>query len=411
MKRLAISILVVLATLLGLALLWEFRDAVLLFLFSLAIAAAVRPLVTYWEGKGVSHTLALSVIYTIGLLGIIALLYFGGGALVDEIARAGNYFVAAYDQLWATWPQGTALQQSLVQWLPPPDQLYQSLAGAQLTTLLSQFLGLTLNVIEFVSQTVVVLMLSLYWSMDRVRFERLWLSLLPPTQRLRARDLWREVETAVGGYVRSEFVASLVGGLLLGVGYWAIGLPFPALLAVIGVLARLIPWLGILLALAPVLVMTLPLGPVPAFVASAYTVFVFLLLIDLVELRLIRRGYSTLLIVLMMIALADLFGLVGLVFAPPLAVAVQVFLNQYTLSGTATTVEEQQETANQFLNLQRRLAALQARLAQTDEAPTPQTAHLIQRLTQLVTQARRDLHLPELPPEAPLTAEEIEVKA
>jgi len=407
-KRLAISVAVILATLLGLYLLWEFRDAVLLFFFSLAVAAAVRPLVSYWEGKGLSHTLALTIIYGVGLAIIGALIYFVGGALLDEVERGGNFFVSTYDQLWATWPQGSTLQQTVVQWLPPPDQLYQSLAGAQLTTVLSQFLGVTLSTIEFVSQVVVVLMLSLYWGMDRVRFERLWLSLLPATQRAQARDLWHEVETAVGGYLRSEVVASLVGGLLLGAGYWAMGLPFPALLALAGVLARLIPWLGILFALTPILLVTLPMGPIAALVASLYTVFVFILLIDLVELRLIRRGYSTLLIVLVMIALADLYGLAGLVFAPPLAVAIQVFFNHFTSAAVEASIESN-AVASQVYRLQERLAGLRLRLGEADGTPLPQTAHLTQRLTQLVERARVDLHIPEPKPEVEVESVKIDL--
>ncbi|MCZ7672142.1 MAG: AI-2E family transporter [Chloroflexi bacterium] len=73
----------------------------------------------------------------------------------------------------------------------------------------------------------VILFLSLYWSLDRVRFERLWLSLLPPEQRARARDIWQTIESDLGSYIRSEVAQSLLAGLLLGLGYWALGSPTP----------------------------------------------------------------------------------------------------------------------------------------------------------------------------------------
>jgi predicted PurR-regulated permease PerM len=84
-----------------------------------------------------------------------------------------------------------------------------------------------------VSGAAVILFLSIYWIINQIHFERLWLSLLPTGLRRQARDIWRTIEIDLGAYMRSELFQSLAAGLLLGLGYWALGSPYPVLLALI----------------------------------------------------------------------------------------------------------------------------------------------------------------------------------
>ena len=53
MKRLALATAVVVATLVGLLMLWMLHEAVLIFLLSLAVAAAMRPVVDEVARRGV----------------------------------------------------------------------------------------------------------------------------------------------------------------------------------------------------------------------------------------------------------------------------------------------------------------------------------------------------------------------
>jgi predicted PurR-regulated permease PerM len=384
MKRLAESAAVVLATLLGVYLLWQFRTAVWLFLLSLALAAAVRPLVRQTEGQGVRHSLVLLAVYLIGGASLVLLLYTVGAASVNELQRAGSNFVGAYDRIWEEWPDGSLLQQMSIRWLPPPDGLYESIVGERLSAILRGMLGLTLSLLDLLSRTVVVVMLSLYWNMDRVRLERLWLSLLRPPQRARARDLWHELESAVGAYVRIQLVISVMVGVLLGLGYQLMGLEFPTLLALTGGVLRFIPWLGVLLAIVPVLLAGLQAGPGTAALAVLYTLAIFMLSAVL-EQRTGGRRYSSLLIVLVMIALADVFGLVGALLAPPLAAALQVAASRLArLPAAASPVE----MTNPIDDLEARLAMINHSLQAAPDPAPPRTAHLAQRLAQLLERAR-----------------------
>lgn len=61
--------------------------------------------------------------------------------------------------------------------LPAPSALFGALTGEEGQLVLPTLLGFTQNNISVVSAALVILFLSIYWSIDQVHFERLWLSL------------------------------------------------------------------------------------------------------------------------------------------------------------------------------------------------------------------------------------------
>ena len=385
MKRLAGYTALVLVTLLGGVLLWEFRGVLLLFAFSLAIAAALRPLVDRQVARGWRRGLSIFLVYALSLGLAFAIVWSLGPTLLAEVRLLADGFVIQYDRIYLAWPSGTAFQQAVVGLLPPPNELYTAIAGPSGEAILQSVLGVTANVFQGASQLVIVIFLSLYWAIDQARFERLWLTLLPAEQRARAREIWRAIETGVGSYLRSELIQTLLAGFLLGVGYRLLNLDFPALLAVGSALAWLVPWLGVALALAPVVLLGLSSGPLPVLLAALYTILVFVLLEFMVEPRLHnRRQYNSLLLVLVALALGVEFGLVGVLLAPPLAAAIQI-LGGHLLTPSSTPAV--QPVDEQFTALEERLASVQAMVAQSPGETTPQVVSMLTRLEALLKKA------------------------
>ena len=389
MKRTAWFTTLVLATLALLLLLWQFREALGLFILSLGVAAATRPLADRIEGWRLPRGLSLVIVYIVLFGAVAGIVILISGKVVSEVELLSNHFVFFYDKLWRTWPAGTSLQRSMIQYLPQPKELYQGLAGEQGGAFFQSFLGATLSSLTMVSQFFAVLVLSIYWSIDQVHFERLWISLLPPERRVQARGIWRDIETGVGSYIRSEVGQSILASILLGAGYALLGIDYPVLLALFGAVAWLIPWLGAVLAVLPVIWVGLQTSPSLAIVAVVFTLLVLLFLELGVEPRLYsRRQYSSLLALVFMIALADVAGLVGLILAPPLAAAVQIF---YTRLVVITIVQPVQNQASGIRDLEERLTRARETAASQGKEVTPQTASLIERLEKLIEKAGEEL--------------------
>ena len=384
-RRIAVYAATVMGTLAVLFLLYEFRQALILFLFSLAAAAAFRPFVDRFTTRGMSRGRALLIVYGLFLVALVLLIVAVGSQLINELQRLADNLARSYDQMWTTWPEGTEFQRMIIQQLPAPADLYASVSPDQENTLLPGLLGFTTLSVSFIGQLVTVIILSIYWSVDRIHFERLWLSLLPVESRSSARDIWRNIELDFGAYIRSEVLQSIFGGALIGVGMWLMGMPYPALIALFAALAWLIPWLGGVLAVLPVTVSGLSQSPGMGIFASAFAIGVLFFLELYIEPRFIRRRqFSSLLSILLIIALIEPFGLFGLIIAPPLAAALELIF-RYNVQSKQTG--EALKEIERISQLRSRIMAIRQIAENNQETVEPQTLNLLSRLEALIDQA------------------------
>lgn len=382
MKKIFWYILVIAITLVVLILVWQFRIAIVLFALSLALAAALRPSINSIAGKKIPRRLALGIVYFLLIGSIVGFLLFISQPLAQDLQRATDDFVTSYERAITSWPQeGTSFKQVLAEQLPPSADLYQALTSPEGVPALEGIFGAAQNFFSVLGNIAIIIILSLYWSADQIRFERLGLSLLPAEQHPKALHVWRSVEAGVGSYLRSELVQSILAGLFLGVGYWLMGLRYPAIFTLWGAIARLIPWFGVLIAALPVLLIELGNSPLLGFLASMYTIGILLLLKMAVEPRYFpRQRYNSLLIVLFVVILAEAIGVIGVMLAPLLAVTVQTLFQQlYPLPQRRFSPE----VLEKVLKLRKRLAEMRRH---SQSPVSRQTAFLLNRLQRLVKQ-------------------------
>jgi len=243
-------------------------------------------------------------------------------------------------------------------------------------------LGFTQDIGKIVSGAFIILFLSIYWSVGQIHFERLWLSLLPSGQRKQARSIWRAVELDLGAYIRSQAIHSILAGLLLGLGYWLIGSPSPALLALGGALLCLIPVVGGALAVLLTLLVGLLTSIEISLFTALYTLIVLIGLSVWVKPRFFdRRWDNPILTLVLLIALADAFGLVGIIVAPPVSVVCQILWNRLVshrlISDSAVQISDLKERQERILSI----------IMEMDEPPPPLVSSSLEKLNQLILEA------------------------
>lgn len=386
----------VMATLLALLVLWQFRIVVVYVLVSLALAAAARPLVDRWARQRFVVRLALILLFLMALGSFGFLLFLGSVSVTRELQQLAQRVSVQDEWRLPEGLKGSSFEQAVAMRLPSPGDLFKEFTGEQGQLVLPALLDFTQSIAGVVSGGLVILFLSLYWSIHQIHFERLWLSLLPSGQRQQARDIWRTVEPDLGAYIRSEVVQSLLAGLLLGLGYWALGSPYPALLALLGALARLIPMVGAALVVILTLLVGLLTGVQLSLFMALYTLTVLIVLEVWVEPRLFKRNqYNPMLTVILLIALADALGLLGIVIAPPLSAACQI-LWSHLVSRRAVS-----GAAGQVSDLKDRQALVRVAIKAMDEPPLPVVSSSMDRLTCLIEKAEPILQaaLPAKPSE------------
>ncbi|HUE97737.1 MAG TPA: AI-2E family transporter [Anaerolineales bacterium] len=405
-KQLLVIGTAVMTTLLALVVLWQFRIVVIYVLISLAFAATVRPIARRGSRHNFVSRLLLILLYLAGL-GIAGLLIFlVGRLLIGDLQQLAQIISSQGAWILPPWLEGGLFQQALDRWLPTPDKLFEAITS-QRPLIISAVLGFTQGMGGMVSAFFVILFLSIYWSINQNHFERLWLSLLPSEQRTQARDIWRTLEHDLGAYIRSEIIQSLLAVLLLGMGYWLLGSPYPALLAVVGAAAWLIPIVGAALAVILPLILGLLTGASLSLLTVLYTLIVLIALQVWVEPRLFRRKWDNpILTLVILLALADAFGLLGIILAPPLSAVCQILWNLVVSDRLPS------DTAVQVSDLKERQAHLRLALELMEGPPPPLVVSSMARLASLLEKAEPILQaaLPAEPsdlfhPSQPLSGE------
>lgn len=389
MKRFALSVLIIFALVLAAVVAWRLSNIIMLVLASLAIASAVRGPLVWLTERRVPRGLAVLALYGFILLVFGALGYFLFRALGRELGSITEDLSTVYRSL-AIRLGGAMVQNlpALTARLPTPEQIGQLLANEDLGKLLPRVAGVTGGVVSFLTNASVALILSLYWIADRLRFERLLLSLLPGSQRARARSIWYELDNGVGAYLRSELVQGILAAILLAPAFTLMGLKYPVFWALTGALAWFIPLVGALLFLIPLwLIVFVQNGVLIATLAVVYSLAVLWFLEFIVERKLYTpEGRSNILMLLVMLIMTEAYGLIGLLLSPPLAMAIYILASQ--LLEHATTAGRAAEMAPEVATLEDRLAQVRSTIGELDGSAAPRLANMSDRLADLLARAR-----------------------
>jgi putative permease len=393
LKRIAMIAAVVLLTLGSLGLAWRFANVIALVAVSLAVAAMTRAPIEWLINRRVRKSLAMAFVYGVGLLVLFAIIWYVGPRIFAEMQSLSLNLSAAYAAFESAWRAGSPLQQSVISRLPDAEQLNQLLLSGD-AGLAQALMSATMNLVEIVTQSLLVIVISLYWSADNLHFERLMLSMVPATQRGRVRLTWREMEKGIGAYLRSEIAQCLIAGVVLAIGFSAMGVSYPLTRAVLAAVAWLLPLVGGAVALIPVWFFGLFINPAVAAAATLFMFAVFAFLEFVVERRLYpRERYGSVLVLLVTIAMVEALGIVGLLIAPPLAAALQIALTEWLRPAPA--VVQSAVAGTSLATMKAQLAEAQLTLEE-QEQPSPRTKNLLDRMRALIASVEESGHLAEL---------------
>jgi predicted PurR-regulated permease PerM len=278
--------------------------------------------------------------------------------------------------------EGGTFQRELLARLPAPSMLFTAMTGEEGQLVLPALLGFSQGLGAVLSAALIILVLSVYWAGNQIHFERLWLSLLPSARRKQVREIWRNVEPEIGAYLRNEFTRGLLAGLVLSLGYWLLGSPFPVLLALAGALATLVPMVGVVIAVIPVLLVGLLTSVPLSLFTTVFTLVVLMIVSLFIKPRLLSHKWENpILTIFLILALEDAFGLAGIIAAPPFSVVIQI-LWSHLVSRRAPA-----GAAARISDLKERQTRMWDTIREMEEAPPELVTSSMKRLADLIEQA------------------------
>ena len=359
LRQIAAATAIVIGVLATAALAYLLLDILLLLFMGVVVAAALRPWHAMLSGWGVPKGLAVLLIYVFLLIGLVLIVLVVGPVLMEQISAFTAEVPGAYAGLRSYLQHSAAPPFHLIgQRLPPFERLTQTLPEI-MPQLYQGALGVTASLVRLPLYFVTVLTFGFYWTMEVPRFERLFLSLLAVERRPRALNIWHEIESKLGGFMRAQGRAMLCIGVASAVGYKLIGLPNVLALAVLAGLLEAVPMIGPILAVVPALLAALSLGLHAVLLVIGLAVALQVIQNSIVLPRIMHRavGVSALVGLLAVLAFATLYGIPGVLIAIPMTAALQVLLDTMVVNAEPVA-EPAGLVASPWDDLRARLQAL-----------------------------------------------------
>ena len=316
-------------------LLYRFSQVVFTLFVALLLGTILRPAVSALQRRGLPGNVAVILIYLL----LLALIVGFGVLVVPLIVTQTTTIVAAtpgYLQTASAWlvdnPNpligrlGDLFAASLL-----PDQSPLRQSGQEILDIAGQALGYIGSASQAFLTAVAILLIAFYWTLDGPRYVRSLVLLLPKDSRESTQELMGAIETKVSAYIAGQGVLMLaVGGMALAA-YWAIGLPYVLVLALVAGLMEAVPLVGPLLGAVPAGLVALSLGPDKLVWVIVATLIIQQLENSLLVPRVMRKavGVNPFVSLLAIFAFSSLLGVPGALMAIPTAAIIQLLLDRY----------------------------------------------------------------------------------
>jgi predicted PurR-regulated permease PerM len=315
------------------AVLWLLHDILLPFVAGIALAYVLAPLADRVERLGVNRTVAALIVVSVLVVALIALMLLLVPLLLQQgaslISHIPGYFKRIKELIvdpnfpWLNW-LGSA----------ETGKTASDLVGQVATWLLSFSYSLWTGgkaLVSFASVLIVMPVVTFYLIRDwHAMIDRVD-SWIPVRQRETVRQLGREIDAAIGGFLRGQFGVCLVLGCYYAIGLMLVGLDFALLIGLIAGVITFVPYIGsmtgLMIAASVAIAQFWPDWKRIALVVAIFLVGQFIEG-NIVSPKFVgeRVGLHPVWLIFAMFAFGYLFGFVGLLIAVPLGAAIAVLL-------------------------------------------------------------------------------------
>lgn len=239
------TIIFVIVSVLGLALLWSIKDILLLLFICLILMGALNPTVSRIEKLKVPRPAAIILVY-------ILIISVFGLALAGLVPLLKNQTSELLRILPSTLQSIQIFGLSAVD-LSSQFKLLESIPGEIAKTVLSLFSN--------IFSGFVILVITFYLLIERHHLDKYSLKIVGSKGQLLISKIFNRLEGRLGSWVNGELILMTTVGLLSYIGYLVLGLSYAVPLALIAGLLEIVPNIGPIIAVVLAALVGLTISP------------------------------------------------------------------------------------------------------------------------------------------------------
>lgn len=316
-------------------LLWHAHSLLYPFILAFLIAYLLNPIVSSLQKIGLNRFWSILGVYVI----FAAVLLLGGiflvPLLIGELSALGQVIPQVMEKskeslLWLNqFYLNTPIPEVMRQEIGNLFQLLQQEVNHTLTSLI----GTVMFLFEHALDLLISPILAFYILYDWEQLFDQWLKRLPRSYHRPFIHLLKDLDIVLSGIIRGQLLVALIVGALATLVLWLMGLPYALLFGIIAGILDLVPYFGAFLGSLPGVAVALLDSP-----QKALQVALLFFLIQQVESCVIcprilgeSTGMHPLSVIFFLLLGGELFGILGLLLALPVAAFGKVLL-QHTLN-------------------------------------------------------------------------------
>ena len=345
-RRVVWATLVLVSVIFCFWLLYRFYQVVFILFIAIVIGTVIRPIVNWLYQRGLPRIAGVILVYLLLLILLTGFLWLLFPVIFEQSSTLARE-VPGYYQNVREWVVHNPSQlfmplgQLLPVTLPSLNLNPVQLTGEELVASAGQVLGYIILTAQVIFIAILILVLTLYWTLDGPRIIKTFLLLVPQDRRESISELISAMESKVGFYIAGQGILCLVIGLMALVAYMLIGLPNALVLALAAGVMEAVPMVGPLLGAVPAALVALSIGPDKLIWVIVATVVIQQLENSLLVPRIMRKavGVNPFVTLLALFAFSSLFGLAGALMAIPIAAMIQLALNHFVFQQATVEME------------------------------------------------------------------------
>lgn len=307
------TIIFIAVFLLGLRLVVQIKDVLLMLFMAFIIMSALNPAVDHLEKLKIPRALAILMLYLLLLVVIGVTL---GTVVPPLVSQTGNLVLSLPDAL------------SRIAIFHDNQQAITEQVLGQIGSLPQDLLRVTVNLFGNILSIFTVLVISFYLLLERANLNKYLAILLGKNSPDRVLKTINEIERRLGGWVRGELFLMLAVGLVTYVGLLILGIDNALPLAIIAGLLEIVPNIGPTLSAVPAILIALTIHPFKAVATAALYFLVQLIENHALVPNIMRRavGVNPLVSIVGLIIGLKIYGPMGAIMSIPVIIVIHTII-------------------------------------------------------------------------------------
>lgn len=298
---------------------WALTDVILLFFGAVLVAVTLRAIGGLFTRLGLSDVVGV-VLAAMLLIAILAgAIVFFGAEIAAQSQNLSSLLNAAVTRL----SEQIGIR-SLEEMLRGVD------AASDIAPLIPRFLSWSMSLGGAIFSLALVTVGGFYLALDPLSYREGFVKLVPPSFHANANATLDDIGEALHRWIGGQLVAMIIIGVMTGVGLWLAGVPSPLALGLIAGLSNFVPYIGALVAAAVTLVIASAQGWEVLLWAAAVMVVLQQIESNVVTPVVVGGAVSLSPVTALfaIVAMAVLFGPLGVLFGFPLAIVADIAIRR-----------------------------------------------------------------------------------